>query len=120
MGAAEKTMRQLLLIGAAACGLLLAGCEEGYYGPGYGYGYDAGYGYGYYGPTDAWYDGYYGPYYDGYWNGGVFFFRDNAGHYQRDSGGHFRSQSFTGAQKVRASPQHGSPQRQQQRRRDQN
>jgi len=92
-------MKKLILIGAAATGLLLAGCaDEGYYGGGYGYGYD------YYGPRDVWYDGYYGPYEDGYWDGDVFFFADRDGRFRRDDDGHFRAFSFEGAQRFRASP----------------
>lgn len=100
-------MRTILLIGAAATGLLLAGCaDEGYYGAGYGAG--QGYGYDYAGPGDVWYDGYYGPYADGYWDtGGVFFFRDNGGHYVRDDAGHFRHERFEGSRRYRSSPHRG-------------
>jgi hypothetical protein len=96
-------MKKLMMIGAAAAGLLLVGCaDEGYYGGGVGYGYD------YAAPADVWYDGYYGPYVDGYWgDGGVFFFRDNDGSYRRDNDGHFRSHSFDGGRRYRASPHRG-------------
>ena len=102
-------MKTLMLIGAAAAGLLIAGCaDEGYYA-GYGGGYSGGYGYDYAGPADVWYDGYYGPYVDGYWgDGGVFFYRDNGGAYRRDSDGHFRSRSFTGSTRYRASQHRGA------------
>lgn len=105
-------MKTFLLIGAAAGGLLLAGCaDEGYYGAGYGYDYyGPGYGYDYAGPADVWYDGYYGPYVDGYWgDGGVFFYRDNDGHYRRDNDGHFRSHAFSGAQHFNATPRRERP-----------
>jgi hypothetical protein len=105
-------MKRFMLIGAAASGLLLAGCaDEGYYGAGYGYDYSGpGYGYDYAGPADVWYDGYYGPYLDGYWgDGGVFFFRSSDGSFRRDGNGHFRSQSFSGATRYRASPRRGAP-----------
>ena len=92
-------MKAILLIGATAAGLLLAGCaDEGYYGPGYGYGYD------YYGPADVWYDGYYGPYNGGYWDGDDFYFQDRDGGFRHDDGGHFSHSQFSGAQRFHSSP----------------
>jgi hypothetical protein len=80
---------KVILVSAAAAGLL-CGCAEGYdvgyYGsPGYAVAYD------------GYYDDYYGPIYDGYWDNDVFFYRAHAGdQFRRDSSQHFRRQTAQG------------------------
>jgi hypothetical protein len=91
-------MIRIALIGAAAAGLLLSGCEDTY-----GYGYDRGYN-SYGNSYDVWYDGYYGPYSDGYWNGDAFYYSDGRGGYVVDQGGHYRRQRFDGSRRYHWRP----------------
>jgi hypothetical protein len=91
------------ILGAAAALVLVAGCADDYYGPGYGYGPVVEY--------DGYYDGYYGPVYDGYWRGGYFWYRSGeGGRWQRGDSAHFRRNATPGFNRIHGQ-MHGRPPR---------
>jgi hypothetical protein len=107
-------MKQLLLAGLAAGGVLALGACSDYYGDDYGY-YGSDYGYYpsayYHGGMaavdyDGYYDDYYGPFYDDYWgNDGFFYYSVSpGGRFVRDQGHHFRRGMAAGFHAVHGHP----------------